>query len=261
MQKNYLCKIFLKSVYRMKSLTIRYRISTSDVDMRKNYKAFSFMSAAQDAANMHASAIGFGYDDLIGKGIVWVLSRMNVKFLRAPVWGENVSMSTWHKGRDGVFSLRDFEVNSEDSGEPLVKATSSWLLISTETRRMLRPDHVLGDTGLETALDRDALSEHCGKIVPPAETVHAFTKEAMFSDIDFNMHVNNAKYVEWAFDAIDPAVLAGHELEEYGICFNHEARLGDRIDILRHDEGACFHYIEGRCGDKSMFQTTIRLKP
>ena len=51
----------------MKSHTIRYRICTCDVDIRKSYKAFSFMTQAQEIANYHASRIGFGYADLQGQ--------------------------------------------------------------------------------------------------------------------------------------------------------------------------------------------------
>ena len=84
MQKNYLCKIFFQPHLQMKSLTTTYRIRTSDVDIRKNYKAFAFMSMAQEMANRHASRIGFGYDDLIRDNISWVVSRMRVKYLEAP---------------------------------------------------------------------------------------------------------------------------------------------------------------------------------
>ena len=44
----------------MKSLTTTYRIRTSDVDIRKNYKAFPFVCMAQEMANWHASRVGFG---------------------------------------------------------------------------------------------------------------------------------------------------------------------------------------------------------
>ena len=153
----------------MKSLTTTYRIRTSDVDIRKNYKAFAFMSMAQEMANWHASRIGFGYADLIKDNISWVVSRMRVKYLEAPKWEDGIQFTTWHKGPDGVFSLRDFEVADEEGKRTLIQATSSWLLIDTATRRMLRPDHVLGEKSPATALDRDAITEHCGKLVTPKE--------------------------------------------------------------------------------------------
>lgn len=247
----------------MKSHTIRYRICTCDVDLRKNYKAFSFMNQAQEIANYHASRIGFGYDDLIKDNIVWVLSRMKVRFLQSPKWEDEVQLATWHKGREGVFSLRDFELTSADGSTVLVQATSSWLLIDVNTRRMLRPDHVLGEKSILTALDRHAIADPCGKLVPPAgEMEHARTHRVMYSDIDFNSHTNNAKYVEWAFDTVPAeAMSAGGGIDSFQINFNHETRLGDTVELYRASTASGDHYIEGRSADKAVFQASIKLKP
>ena len=245
----------------MNSLTTRYRIHTSDVDIRKRYKAFSFMSQTQEIANYHASEIGFGYQDLIKNNVVWVLSRMRARFLNAPMWEDEVDLTTWHKGREGVFSFRDFELTSAAGGPVLVQATSSWLLIDTESRRMLRPDHILGDKSITTALDRDAIAEHCGKLAAPKGMEKARTREVLFSDVDFNGHTNNAKYVEWAFDTLDPQLLTAMTLDEYQINFNHETRLGDMVEIFRADTGDGSWFLEGRSQDKSVFQMTVRLKP
>lgn len=172
----------------MKSHTIRYRICTCDVDIRKSYKAFSFMTQAQEIANYHASRIGFGYADLIKDNIVWVLSRMKVSYLSSPKWEDEVELTTWHKGREGVFSLRDFEITPAGGGSPLIQATSSWLLIDAGTRRMLRPDPVLGEKSTSTALDRNALAEPCGKLLTPAEGMEQVrTHEVLYSDMDFNL--------------------------------------------------------------------------
>ena len=41
-------------------------------------KPASFMDVAQEAANQHATVLGFGYDDLIASRTAWILSRMHV---------------------------------------------------------------------------------------------------------------------------------------------------------------------------------------
>lgn len=245
----------------MKSLKIRYKIDTSDVDPNKLCRAFSFMSHAQEAAYMHASKIGFGYRDLLASDSVWVLSRMDVRYFHPPVWDDTVEMETWHKGRDGVFSLRDFEVRNAETGEILIAATSSWLIINIGTRKLLRPEHVLGDTGMSTAWDRDALPEHCGKLRSPSEMRLAHVKEVAYSDLDFNMHVNNAKYIEWAFDCIDPDILLGAQIDSYRINFNHEAKLGEKVGLFHAVTEDGSHFVEGRLNDITIFQTSIKLKP
>ena len=93
-----------------------------DADFR--LKPTSFMDMAQEMAYLAANEKGFGYDALMEKGTVWVLSRMNIKFLKYPEWRDEVIMTTWHKGPSGPFFLRDFILASAE-GEPLVRATSS----------------------------------------------------------------------------------------------------------------------------------------
>ena len=245
----------------MKSKTINYIITSAEVDYGKNYKPFSFMCDAQEIANIHASSINFGYEDLIKQNCVWVLSRMRVKYLQSPKWGDNVNLSTWHKGRDGVFYIRDFEMRNAAGDAPLIVATSSWLIIDIESRKMLRTDHIISDSNIATVLERDAIVEHCSKLRTPKDMNLSMIKEIRYSDIDFNGHANNAKYIEWAFDCIDPELLINSEIDEYQINFNHEARLGDKISLTHSETENNSIFIEGRNDDTIIFQTRIKLKP
>ncbi len=244
----------------MKSYTLHTDISSSEVDNKQTFRAFSFMSRTQDIANLHASAIGFGYKDLISSNSAWVLSRMRVKYLKAPKWEDKVSLVTWHKGRDGVFSLRDFEMHDASDDTLMIAATSSWLIIDLASRRMLRPDTVLGDVGVSTSLERDAIEEHCGKLRFSCEMTQHSSVEVSYSDIDMNAHTNNAKYVEWAFDCIPTNVVLGRLLDEYQINFNRETRLGDKVDLFLGTEDENTFCVEGRLDNTSIFQITIRFK-
>ena len=65
--------------YLLKSVVPCYFV---DADFR--LKPTSFMDMAQEMAYLAATEKGFGYDALIENGTVWVLSRMNIKFLKYP---------------------------------------------------------------------------------------------------------------------------------------------------------------------------------
>ena len=51
-------------------------IASYEVDSQFRLKPASFMDMAQEIAYLAATEMGFGYDDLQEKGVVWVLSRM-----------------------------------------------------------------------------------------------------------------------------------------------------------------------------------------
>ena len=247
----------------MKSLSKNFNVDTSKVDCCKRYLPQAFMSDAQEIAHNHATAIGFGYKDMIDLNIAWVLSRLKVRYLRAPQWDEEVTLTTWHKGRDGIFSLRDFLIHDTKSGELLVEATSSWLIIDLTTRRMMRADHALGEKGLRTTFEQDAIAEQCQKISVPKEPAPEFcrTVKVMYSDIDLNNHTNNTRYMLWAIDSLPVEILQNREIDEFQINFNMESKLSDEITINTCAVDSDTFYVEGisQTG-KNIFQTTIKLK-
>jgi len=266
----------------MRSLKLTFPVKSYETDHAGLLKPFAFMNHAQEMAGEHAIRLGFGYDDLIKNGNVWVLSRFHVKFLRMPRWRELLEMETWHKGTDRLFGFRDFRV-CDASGDELILATSSWLVINYETRRLQRIESIMnsdagsGETGSSasagssetgssdsahhneavTAPLIDAIKEPACKLVAPDGMQKACTRVVSLSDIDINKHTNNARYVEWALDAIDPATSFNMTVKEMWINFNNESLAGDLIDIYTAHTSDNQIYIEGKRGDLSIFMLKV----
>ncbi len=56
-----------------------------------------------------------------------------------PAWGENLRLTTWPKGLDGVLFIRDFHLSSDRDG-PLVDASTGWLLLDSKAYKPHLPD-------------------------------------------------------------------------------------------------------------------------
>ena len=259
----------------MRSLKLTFPVKSYETDHAGLLKPFAFMNHTQEMAGEHAIRLGFGYDDLIKNGNVWVLSRFHVKFLRMPRWRELLEMETWHKGTDRLFGFRDFRV-CDTSGEEIILATSSWLVINYETRRLQRMESIMnssagGAAGSDaagsvalaphkeavTAPLTDAIKEPACKLVAPDGMQKACTRGVSLSDIDINKHTNNARYVEWALDAIDPSISFNMTVKEMWINFNNESLPGDLIDIYTVHKSDNQIFIEGKRGDLSIFTLTV----
>ncbi|MDD3034230.1 MAG: thioesterase [Bacteroidales bacterium] len=238
----------------MKTYSEDYYVKSYETDINANLKLFAFMNYAQELAGRHADLLGFGYDNLIGDKVAWVLSRFHVKFDRTPKWRENLTLKTWHKGGDRLFWYRDFEA-TDKSGEVIIKATSSWVVINIETRKMHRIDSLGHSDSINI---QDSLPEHAEKIASPHEMEHIYTKKVSFSDIDINRHTNNAKYVEWAMDAIDPEFASEMSVTDMFLNFNMESRLGDSIEIFRSVTGNTV-VVEGKKEGSSVFSFKLLL--
>ena len=226
-----------------------------EVDSAQRLKPTAFMDMAQEMAYQAAAAMKFGYDELIVKNMAWVLSRMRFRFLKAPVWGEEVEIRTWHRGAFGPFFVRDFEVLDKE-GRRMIEATSSWVIIDVDSRRMARPEEVLPKE--DTSCSDFAIEAPAGKVMMPrgVEPDLVTTHKVAYSDIDLVGHTNNARYVAWALDCFEYGE-AGIQVEEVEIVFHHEARPGEEISLYRAQKDG-WTFVEGRREDVQVFCVRIR---
>lgn len=226
-------------------------------DSHFRLKPAAFMDLAQEIAYLAANEMGFGYEDLMKLQTAWVISRLDFKFLKPPLWREELLLETWHKGQSGLFFLRDFLLQDRQ-GNPLVSGTSSWLIINTSTRRLVRSDEMAHLLPLSTRGDGDAIVEPCGKVTMPQDLPHEEVKthKIGYSDIDIVGHTNNARYIVWGMDCIDYEVSSRRPVREVKINFNRETRAGDDVVLykaVRPTVDALIYTIEGVCEGKSVF--------
>jgi acyl-ACP thioesterase len=239
-----------------------YLIPCYDTDLCQRLKPSAFLNMAQEAANHHAEYLGVGYDTLMELQQAWVMSRMKVQFERLPLWRDKVNLKSWHKGASGFMFLRDF-ILSDTEGNPLVKATTSWLVIDMTTRRLARRGAFAEFAADESkCIPEHVIEEPAAKVVIPEgfEVVKTATHTASYSDLDMNRHVNNVQYVVWAMDIVDLAVTEESQLRELEINFNTEVRPTDQVELTLYanptEEGTLF--VEGKVEGKNSF--IIRLQ-
>lgn len=238
----------------MKKLIQNHTIPCYDTDASWRLKPASFMNLAQEAAGQHAVHLGFGYDDLIVSNTAWILSRVHMEFIDAPKWREDITLTTWHKGLDRLFYLRDFILTDKD-GKERVKATTSWLVLNLETRRLVRDPGLMeeGTVCMENALDTPA-----DKVVMPKELdpEHVMDHVVAYSDVDMLGHTNNAMYMQWAMDAVDYETASSKPVKQVTVNFNHETKACDCVNIYRasmqKDDGLHV-YVEGKVDGTSSF--------
>ncbi|MEG0518112.1 MAG: thioesterase [Bacteroidales bacterium] len=219
----------------MKTYKENFVVKWHEIDGGMELKPYAFMNMAQEVANVHSAMLKFGYKELIALNEIWVLSRIKIQYMQPPKWGDCVSMETWHKGKYGLCWLRDFSLCNQ-AGEEIAVATSSWVIMNTNTRRIERntifersPD-IINLTG-----SRNVIDPPCDKIavVPDPEFVR--NHHVMYSDIDFNLHANNAKYIEWIMDSIPLEYFKQYKFREMQVNYISEAKFGDVIKISKHE--------------------------
>ncbi|MDR1838461.1 MAG: acyl-ACP thioesterase [Treponema sp.] len=205
----------------------------------------------QEAAICHAENLGVGREEMVRTGQVWILSRMSVLVNRRPKYCETITVRSWPRGGEKLFAMRDYDIRDKDD-IPVVAARSAWLIVDMEKRRPLRP---------QSTMDNLPLNEGKDALLPEARGAAALAergdlqknseRKALYTDIDYNGHVNNVSYIKWIEDIIDPELLEKTEKLRLDINYLNEILGGEAVEILsapiNNDEsGAKAFAVEGR---------------
>ena len=244
----------------MKKYTEEFIVPCYESDLNMIMTPNAFLDHAQEIAQRNAQELGFGRDDLIKNNTAWVLSRIHVKFHKLPHWRDEVNMKTWHKSTDTLYYFRDFTMH-DNMGNLLASATTSWLVIDLESRRLTRSQELARK--YEKCLPEDAIVEVAPKLKMPrdVEPEEVYVHHVRYTDIDVNGHVNNVKYAVWSMDAVPYEIVSKRQVKDLKINFNHEAKLNDDVQIFRTmvetEDGGLLYTIEGRVQDKVSFITEL----
>lgn len=206
----------------------RITVHSYEIDFNSRLNIFSLFNYFQEIAWEHAGLLHFGLEDLSKRNLFWVLSRVRVEIERLPLWTENITLITYPRGIDGLFALRDYEIY-DSKGEIIIKASSSWLILNAQTRRPIR----INDLDLKFLTnDRSALSTNASKIADVnGKPVSTDTLSVKSSDIDVNYHVNNARYIEWAFNTFPILQHHRHTLKSVEVNFLAEGKPDNILNI------------------------------
>jgi len=209
--------------------TDQYQVSWYDTDIYKKASLAAICNYLQETAWHHADHLDFGLRKGNEFEYIWALVRLLVKIEKFPAWTETIQVKTWHRGTEGLFAMRDFEI-LDSAGSRIGCATSQWFILDPVSRR---PQQAVVDREImQLTRHEPVMKELPEKVQINGPVEFLSTEKARFAEIDMYMHVNNTRYVEWVLNAI-PAEIHKHKfISSFTIEFLHETRLGDEVDIF-----------------------------
>lgn len=201
-----------------------FEVHSYDVDAFGYLCTRALAEFLQESAARSADSMGFGIGDLLQRGLTWVLVREHFELDEPIRMGDVVAVQTWPSGVARRAALRDFRVLKND--REVGRALTSWLVLDVVSRRPVRPEQVLPETIVETPhvlpVSIDSIP-----VIDSARVEQKF--HVRYSDIDVNLHVTNASYIEWAAEAIGEDVWRDQWLCNLDIQFMSECSLGSRV--------------------------------
>jgi len=184
----------------------------------------------QEIAWEHAHVLGFGFEHLREDQLFWVLSRFSVKVTRRPRWTEKFDLETWTRGTDGFYAYRDFRF-VDSSGNEIITATSTWLVLDLATRKIQR----LGEHNHFMPYRKSEFGEDAGKVRSPVTEEELLYLPVLFNEIDINQHFNTGRYLERINNAYSFDFHEKHTLKEMEVNFLKEGMPNDLLAVKKQE--------------------------
>lgn len=222
--------------YHHRSIEVR----SFEVDFNQKLRITALFNYLQEVAWEHAKILNFGWGDLYSKGWFWALSRVEVEVERLPRWTDEVTLVTWPKQAEGIFALRDFEMY-DSQGNRLIAATSSWLVVNISNRRPVRIAEWYTDFDFAS---RSALSRQASKVADcTGDTKFTEQVAVQVGDIDMNQHVNNVRYIDWAYNTLSIDHYCSFYPRRVVVNFNAEGKVGETLVVEQFKHSTNGHIV------------------
>lgn len=204
------------------------RIDPQQVDFTLRATLPSLLSSILNAAGLDAHMRGFGTDAINRGNRSWVLSRMAVEIDCRPEQYTDYALETWISDYGRLLSTRNFTL-TDASGVCFGRAVTQWAMIDLDSRSAVDLSWV-GREHADAVVDEEPPAERPRKLRAVAPDF-AVTHPVVYSDIDFNRHVNTIRYVEMMVDALPVEWPSSERAVRIDIHFLKECRYGQTLTV------------------------------
>ena len=217
-----------------KSWEKEYTLRGSDFDKFGQIKPSAILDLFQDAAGQHAEILGVGFEEMLKRSYLWVLSRIKFQILLQPQKYQKVFVKTWPLAPNRLLYRREYCITNE-AGEVLIGGSSEWVVMHSEKRRFVSaPDLYLFTEGF---IEDKMCEEKLSKVADFEAAGMPYTLQTGFCDLDGNDHVNNAQYANFVLNALCPG--KAQQLRAFQIDFRKEVLLGTQLHIYHGNSDDC----------------------
>lgn len=183
----------------------------------------------QETANHQCRAYNMDLDILHReRGLGFLLSRIQMR-LYAPIHAyEDIEVRTWCPPSRGLSFNRCFSIWRGE--EKLAEALSVWALMDLHTHKLVRTSDFEGEFPTGDMPDESTLPPRVR--IPSATPMEEVgTRRIVYSDLDYNNHMNNTKYPDMVCDFLPD--MAGKRVTSMALSYLREAAYGDFLTVSR----------------------------
>ena len=204
----------------------------------RTIKPSGVLDILQSVAGEHAEILGIGYEALKEKGYAFVLARIKYDLYKPIHYYQEIMVETTPLVPGRIDFDRDFEIYDKETLELIGIATSKWIIIDLNTRKICRSNVFTYPCeqrveGNYSSFDKLAFDDSL--------LDNEYYYSVRNNDIDFLGHMNNTRYAD--------ALILNDSVKHFEINFINEVKLNEVLNI-KHD----YNNYVGYCNEKVSFK-------
>lgn len=221
-------------------------------DYKKNgeMKLSSILKILENSGNKHSDTAGDAILEGTNNGKAWILTDWYIEILSYPEYGDKILAKTWSElVKNPLVCTRDFELYCND--KLAVTGTTKWIQLDLERNRPCKidPETIAKYQPEDKCTFADAKLPRIPVPESYENEVKIVTRRA---DIDFNGHVHNLIYLDYALEALPEDIYDAREFTKLRISY--------KIAVKENEEIVCKYAKEGSSHICNIYGTDGSLK-
>ena len=212
--------------------TEKYRVKWHDTDASRRVRPSELLVYMQETANLQFVSHGRDLDAKRDEdGYAFILSKMCVD-IHAPLHAyEEIEVETFTCESRGFSFNRCFRILR--GGEVIAEALSVWALINIRDAKLIRAE--VYDVGFENEPILCPAAPLRIKMPPADSFSECGKRRIVYSDIDYNMHMNNTHYPDMLCDHLSEMIDgdAAYTVGAMSLSYIKESHLGATLTVTR----------------------------
>ena len=232
-------------------------INFSDVDEDNQMTNKGILRLMQEVAGIRSGMLGYGVNDVPKTGFAWLILYWKLKVFTRPRTNTKLTINTWTRSENPLFSYRDFEVYDENNALVAI-ATSKWVLFDVNKKSITK---ITGDVKEKYAcIDKYAFNEKLSeKLKEPENSEFIMDYVIQRRDIDTNHHVNNLYYLDYANEALPYEIFKNCKFSNVEIMYKHESKLGDTVSLFYSSKTENEHIVTVKNKENGKLNAIVKL--
>ena len=205
----------------------KYTSKWHDTDAFRRVRPTQMLVYMQEVSNHHMRSCGPDLDTLRDtKGLAFILSKIRLE-LFAPLYAfEDIEVQTWTCKPHGYSIRRFYRIMRGD--EVIAVADTIWALVDLKSRLLIKGEdcHEYDFTDEEPA---ELGIPNRFRIPSGLELQSVGSRKIVYSDLDYNMHMNNTRYPDMLCDFLPNEKIGA--IKGFLLSYVHEAAYGETLDV------------------------------